>query len=277
MSLGFDIAGKSMFVEANGLRHRVLCYGAASDPALMILPGITSPAATADFLAQRISEAGFHVVVPDIRGRGESGRAPSGSYRLEDYALDVNAIVKAMDLVSPILVGHSMGARIAAAYTTTYARDEHALTVLVDPPLSGPGRGSYPTSLESFMQQLTEAKRGTTAEEVRRFYPKWPDREIRIRVDVLASCDETAIRETHAGFEREDFFPYWRELTEPALLIYGADSPVVTGEGARDLAAANPRIAIRSVADAGHMVPWDNENAFFDILLPALQAAKQPS
>ena len=277
MSLGPDIAGESLFVEANGLRHRVLRYGAASDPALIILPGITSPAATADFLARRIAGAGFCVVVPDIRGRGESDRAPGGSYRLEDYAADVDGIVTALGLGRPVIVGHSLGARIAAAYVTTYARSEHALTVMVDPPLSGPERGAYPTSLEAFMLQLNEARRGTTPEEVRRFYPKWSDREIRIRVDVLASCDETAIRETHAGFESEDFFPYWREITEPALLIYGANSPVVTKEGARDLAKTNPRIAIRSVADAGHMVPWDNENGFFELLLPALQAAKQAS
>ncbi|CAH1649726.1 Alpha/beta hydrolase [Hyphomicrobiales bacterium] len=269
-----EILGQSQFVEANGLRHHLLRYGAASDPPVLLLPGITSTAATADFLARRIVGAGFSAVVPDIRGRGESDRAPSGAYRLEDYAADVNGIVTALGLDRPIIIGHSMGARIAAAYVTSYVRNDHALTVLVDPPLSGPDRGPYPTSLAAFMQQLNEARRGTTPEEVRRFYPRWPEREIQIRVNVLASCDETAIRETHAGFENEDFFPFWRNITEPALLIYGAKSPVVTTEGASELAQANPRITIKSVADAGHMIPWDNESGFFDLLLPALEATK---
>lgn len=268
-----DIAGVSDFVHANGLRHHILRYGKA-DPVVLMLPGITSPAVTAGFLACRIADQGFSVVVPDIRGRGKSDTAPAGAYRLEDYAADVNGIVENLGLRRPIIVGHSMGARIAAAYVATYAESDHALVVMVDPPLSGPGRQPYPTGLDSFMQQLLQAKRGTTPEEVRRFYPKWPMREILIRIEALPSCDETAIRETHAGFETEDFFPYWQRITRPALLIYGANSPVVPESGARELAASNPAIEIRSVPDAGHMIPWDNESGFFEVLNPALEKAK---
>lgn len=196
---------------------------------------------------------------------------PSGSYRLEDYAADAYGIVDRLGLNRPTIIGHSMGARIAAAFVTTYAPGDHGLLVMVDPPLSGPGRPPYPTGLDSFMRQLDEAKRGTTAEAVRRFYPKWPEREILIRLQALPSCDETAIRESHAGFEREDFLPYWREVTRPALLIYGENSPVVSGDGARELARANPAIEMRAVAEAGHMVPWDNKSGFFDVLLPVLE------
>lgn len=272
MTIG--IAGRSEFVQANGLRHHVLCYGRSVDPAVLILPGITSPAVTADFLARRVADCGFSVIVPDIRGRGKSDRAPSGAYRLVDYVEDVKGIVEFFGLERPILIGHSMGARIAAAYIATHAPKDHGLVVIVDPPLSGPGRGPYPTSLESFMRQLNEARQGTTPEAVRRFYPKWPDREILVRIEALPGCDETAIRESHAGFESEDFFSCWRSITQPALMIYGSDSPVVTAAGARELALANPGIDIRCVAGAGHMIPWDNESGFFDVLLPRLDAAR---
>ena len=269
-----EIAGQSHFVEANGLRHHVLRYGQDTDPAVLFLPGITSPAVTADFLARRIAQHGFSIVVPDIRGRGQSDRAAPGAYRLEDYAADVNGIVGGLGLHRPIVIGHSMGARIAAAYVTAYAPQDHGLLVMIDPPVSGPGRQPYPTSLDSFMRQLSEAKGGTTPEAVRSFYPNWPEREILIRIEALPSCDETAVRETHAGFESEDFFPYWRAVTQPALLIYGAKSPVVPEDAARELASANPSVEIRAVANAGHMVPWDNETGFFDALLPALETAK---
>ena len=269
------IAGESVFAEANGLRHRVLRYGEPGSPDLLVLPGITSPAVTADFLAVVFAGWGYRVTVPDIRGRGETDRAPAGRYRLTDYAADVAGLVDALGLHRPAVVGHSMGARIAAAYAVRHALQDHGLLVLVDPPTSGPGRGRYPTSRESFLEQLHEAQRGTTAEEVRRFYPRWPERELRLRADVLASCDETAVLETHEGFEREDFFEYWARLTGPVLLVRGGDSPVVPAAAAEDLRSARPDIDILSVPAAGHMVPWDNLTGFLDTVRPHLLTAPQ--
>ncbi len=264
------ISGKSVFLEANGLRHHVLTYGNPAARPLIILPGITSPAATADFLAVRIAALGFSVYALDIRGRGQTDVAPSGAYRLQDYAADVDAVVAGLGRRKPIVLGHSMGARIATAYVTTYAPLDHGLLVIVDPPVCGPGRGAYPTNWASFMSQLSEAKAGTTVEAVRRFYPKWPERELQLRLEVLPSCDETAVRESHAGFETEDFFAYWEKVSAPAVLIYGAESPVVTSQGAADLRSANSAIPSYAVASAGHMIPWDNQEGFFDVLTPIL-------
>lgn len=260
------IASQSTFVVANGLRHHLLRYDGGGAGDILILPGITSPAATADFIARPLADLGYRVVTPDLRGRGRTDRAASGCYRLTDYAADVAGLIRELGLVRPTLLGHSLGARIAAAYAALHAGRDHGPLVLVDPPLSGPGRGPYPTSRESFLAQLDAARRGTTAEEVRRFYPKWPLRELQLRAEVLASCDETAVIETHAGFEAEDFFPLWAAIGRPATLIRGAESPVVPARGAAELAAANPAIPIVSVPGAGHMVPWDNFQGFFDVL-----------
>jgi N-formylmaleamate deformylase len=265
-----EISGLGIEVEANGLRHHVLEYGEAGRPDLLILPGITSPAATADFLAVLLAADGYRVHVPDIRGRGRTDRAPSAAYRLTDYAADVAGLVAALGLERPAILGHSMGARIAIAYAALYAPDDHGLLLLVDPPVSGPDRGPYPTSREAFLEQLREAQRGTTADEVRRFYPKWPERELQLRAEVLATCDETAVLETHAGFESEDVFGYWRALRQPALLIRGGDSPVVPEAAAGDLRRANPAIDIVTVPGAGHMVPWDDLPGFLDAVRPAL-------
>lgn len=268
-----DIRGRSEFVRANGLTHRVLQYGAAAGTSdMLVLPGITSPAVTADFVAVQLAEMGFRVMVADARGRGETDRAPTGQYRLEDYAADVDALVDALELRDPVVLGHSMGARIAAAYAVLHAPQGHGLLVLVDPPVSGPGRGPYPTPRESFVQQLREAQRGTSPEEVRKFYPKWPLRELQLRAEVLATCDETAVLESHEGLETEDFFGYWERLTRPVLLVRGQDSPVVPESAAGDLRRGRPDITIVSVPDAGHMVPWDNLPGFLDAVRQPLQA-----
>jgi N-formylmaleamate deformylase len=271
-----EISGASRIVRANGLNHRVLQYGDPAARDLVFLPGITSPAATADFLAVLLADLGFRVTVPDVRGRGLSDRAEAGRYRLTDYAADVAGLVDVLGLVDPVVVGHSMGARIAAAWAVLHAPERRGLVVLVDPPLSGPGRGAYPTSREAFLQQLHQAQAGTDAAAVRRFYPAWPERELQLRAEVLASCDETAVLETHEGFETEDFFPYWAELAKPALLIRGGDSPVVPLPAVADLRRARPDIEIVTVPGAGHMVPWDALDGFLDAVRPHLLAHVHP-
>jgi N-formylmaleamate deformylase len=262
-------------VSVNGLRHHVLQYGEPGARDMLLLPGITSPAVTADFLAVRFADLGYRVTVPDVRGRGDSDRAAPGQYRLADYADDAAGLVAALGLLDPVVVGHSMGARIAAAYAVLHAPEHRGLILLVDPPTSGPGRGPYPTSRAAFLQQLGEAQAGTDADAVRRFYPTWPQRELQLRADVLATCDETAVLETHEGFETEDFFDLWSRLTKPAVLIRGGDSPVVPLSAVADLRRARPDIEIVTVPGAGHMVPWDALEGFLAAVRPYLLAHVQ--
>ena len=252
---------RSRVVHANGLRHRVLTFdGGARD--LLLVPGITSPAETAGFLAEALPEFTLHV--PDLRGRGGSDRAAAGEYTMEHYRRDLAEVLPSLELTDPVVVGHSLGARIVAAWSAAAGTTDSAV-VLVDPPMSGPQR-PYPMSAESFACQLAEARDGTTAEAVRAYFPAWPERELRLRAEVLHECDETAVLESHRGFEEEDFLPTWARLRGRLGLIRGADSPVVTSADVDELERRNPDVPVISVADAGHMVPWDNLSGFVDAL-----------
>jgi N-formylmaleamate deformylase len=276
MTASIDISGESVEVRANGLRHRVLRYGREGDRDLLVLPGITSPAVCADFLAVRFAGMGYRVSVPDVRGRGESERAPSGAYRLIDYAADAAGLVDALGLRAPVVVGHSMGARIAAAYAVLHAPDDHGPLLLVDPPTSGPGRGPYPTSRQSFLDQLRQAREGTDADGVRAFYPAWPERELEMRARHLATCDETAVVETHEGFETEDFFDYWPRLRGTVVLVRGGDSPVVPADTAEELRRTRPDVPVLTVHGTGHMVPWDDLPGFLAVVRPYLLSYLEP-
>ena len=257
-----DVPATSRWVRSGELRLHVLDYGGPGVP-LVVLPGITSPAISMDFVARELTDLVRPIVV-DVRGRGLSDSGPS--YTLDDYADDTAAVIAGLGLDRPLLLGHSMGARIAAV---TAARDVPLRgTVLVDPPMSGPGRGPYPTTLEAFLGQLAQARRGTDADEVARSWPRWPRREQELRARWLASCDTEAIAGTHRGFETEDFFTAWPSVPAPTVLVYGGESPVVTAEGAAEAAARNPAARLVEVAGAGHMVFWDEPE-------PALAALRK--
>ncbi len=255
-----DASGaESRMVEAGGVSLHALDFGGAAPPVL-VLPGITSPAITWEFVARELAGS-VRPVVADLRGRGLSGVPQDGSHAIEDYADDAAALIDGLGLNRPIVLGHSFGARIGAALAVRHPGAAGSL-VLVDPPLSGPGRDPYPTSLEAFLGQLAEAQAGTTADAVAAHWPSWPRRELELRARWLATCDETAIVETYRGFETDDFLDWWRVLPTPALFVHGGLSPVVTEAGTRELAQIRKDIPIATVPDAGHMIPWDNLPGF---------------
>ncbi|TGB09156.1 alpha/beta hydrolase [Streptomyces sp. MZ04] len=260
-----DVPATGRWVRSGTTRLHVLDYGGPGTP-LLILPGITSPAVTMDFVARELTDL-VRPLVLDVRGRGLSDGG--GSYALEEYAEDVEAVVTGLGLDRPVLFGHSMGARIAAV---TAVRGKVGLrgTVLGDPPMSGPGRGPYPTPLEAFLDQLAQARRGTDADEVALSWPRWPHRERELRARWLASCDEEAVAATHRGFESEDFFDWWPSVPGPVALLYGADSPVVTAAGAGEAAGLLPSAVLAEIPDAGHMLFWDNTRAALSALRQAL-------
>ncbi|MGA6156984.1 alpha/beta fold hydrolase [Stenotrophomonas sp. NPDC087984] len=261
-----DVPATSRWVRSGATRLHVLDYGGTGVP-LLVLPGITSPAITMDFVVRELTDLVRPVVV-DVRGRGLSDGG--GDYGLEEYAEDTEAVVMRLGLDRPVLFGHSMGARIAAV---TAVRNKVPLrgTVLGDPPMSGPGRGPYPTPVDAFLDQLAQAVRGTTAAEVARAWPRWPHRELELRARWLASCGEEAITATHRGFESEDFFDWWPSVPGPTVLLYGADSPVVTEAGAAEAARKNPTASLSRIPDAGHMLFWDNPPAALASLREALR------
>lgn len=256
-----EASGESGFVEANGLRLHYLAYGHGLP--LVIVPGITSPAITWEFVAKPLSHH-FRVFILDVRGRGLSAKPQTG-YTADDYARDLNAFVIQLHLQQPILLGHSMGARIVVA-AAAQNRQLFGPVVAVDPPLSGLGRAPYPFPLEVYVNALHEAQAGATADGMRRYYPTWPDRELQIRADWLATCDERAVVETYCNFHVEDFFDDWPRVAPPILFVRGAESPVVPPASVREIATSNPGAEIASISTAGHMVPFENLDDFVAVV-----------
>jgi N-formylmaleamate deformylase len=230
---------------------------------VVIVPGITSPAVTWDAFAADLGRE-YEVFVLGVAGRGLSDRPPSG-YGLPQYAADLAGFVANLGLARAFVVGHSMGARIAAAFAVAYPRVRGPL-VLVEPPLSGPGRAPYPTSVQQLLDPIRASKAGAALEGQRRAHPNWSGEQHQLRAEWLATCDETAVSDSHRGFHEEDFFELWPRLAPPVLFVRGEHSPVVTHADLAELKTKNPAAGFRSVASAGHMVPWDNPGGLLEVI-----------
>lgn len=67
-------------------------------------------------LARPLAEAGFRVVMYDLRGHGHSERPPSG-YGLDDFVDDLGALLEELSITGPVyLLGNSLGGTIAFCY-----------------------------------------------------------------------------------------------------------------------------------------------------------------
>ncbi|WP_175716881.1 alpha/beta fold hydrolase [Burkholderia anthina] len=253
-------------VHANGIRQHYLRYGGASGarasrPAIVLIPGITSPAITWGFVGE-VFGAAFDTYVLDVRGRGLSEASATLDYGLDAQADDIAALVAALGLPRTSLVGHSMGARIAARAARRAIRGLESV-VLVDPPVSGPNRRDYPGKLPWYIDSMALARAGTDAEGMRAFCPTWTDAELQLRAEWLHTCDERAVRATYESFHADDFHADAARLTVPSLLITAGRGDVVRDDDVAELQRATPSMRHVRVPDAGHMIPWDNAAGFY--------------
>lgn len=253
-------------VFANGIRQHYLRYGGSGEgraerPPVIIIPGITSPAITWGFVGERFGKT-FDTYILDVRGRGLSEASATLDYSLDAQADDVLAFAAALGLTDYALVGHSMGGRIAfrAARTRPAAL---ARVVAVDPPVSGPGRRPYPAKLPWYVDSIALAARGTDKEGMRAFCPTWTDEQLQLRAEWLHTCDERAIRESFDGFQTDDIHKDLREIAVPTLLLLAGRGDVVLDEDVAEIRTLLPSVLSTRVANAGHMIPWDDEEGFY--------------
>ncbi len=253
-------------VHANGIRQHYLRYGGqtgerAQRDAVIIVPGITSPAVTWGFVGEKFGES-FDTYVLDVRGRGLSQTGWELAYSLDAQAADVVAFAAALGLRRYAIVGHSMGARIAIRA----ARGKPAgLTrlVLVDPPVSGPGRRPYPSQLPWYIDSIRLAQQGIDVEGMRRFCPTWTEGQLRLRAQWLHTCDERAILASFNGFHDDDIHVDLPEVGVPALLMTAGRGDVIRPNDVEEMRTLLPTLSVVNVPNAGHMIPWDDEAGFY--------------
>ncbi|MFS8976361.1 alpha/beta hydrolase [Cupriavidus necator] len=256
-------------VHANGIRQHYLRYGgndgelAARDP-VIIVPGITSPAITWGFVGERFG-ARFDTYVLDVRGRGLSSAEADLDYGLDAQARDVVAFAEALGLRRYSVVGHSMGARIgvraAAGRPAGLAR-----LVMVDPPVSGPGRRAYPAQLPWYVDSIRLSRQGTDMEGMRGFCPTWTDQQLRLRAEWLHTCNEDAVVRSFEDFHRDDIHADMPRITVPTLLVTAGRGDVVRAEDVAEIRTLLPGVLVSHLAGAGHMIPWDDEAGFYAAL-----------
>ena len=107
------------WTSSDGLCLYARDYAAASGPAklpVIAIHGLTRNSADFETIAPLIAQSGRRVLAVDIRGRGQSDRAPDPmTYQPAVYAQDVLALMRDLGIERAVFLGTSMGGLITMA------------------------------------------------------------------------------------------------------------------------------------------------------------------
>lgn len=255
----------SAIVHTNGIAlHYYRTARAAQTrawPALVLLHGITDSGLCWPRVVQALGDE-YDMILPDARGHGLSDK-PATGYAAQDHAADVAGLIRGLGLDRPVLIGHSMGAGVAATVAALYP-ELVAGVILEDPPWRGDAdEGSaaeQAARAAEWRKEILDRKAMAPAELIaqrKREQPKWADEEF----------DGWIVAKQQVSPEVTQYITAprrpWREIVPrivcPALLITAdpAEGAIVTPEVAAEAARLMPRGRVVHIAAAGHNIRRD--------------------
>ncbi len=247
------------------LAHRN--FGGERQPPLVILHGLLGSArnwATAGKMLAR----SFDVFAVDLRGHGDSPPAPDRDYSFRALASDVSAWVDTAGLVRPLLLGHSLGGKVAMRLAVDTPERWRGLVVSDVAPRDYPphhlaafdamqaldlGKLTSRVQAEEFLR--TRLADGNLARFLLTNLVREDDGSFRWRVDVAG------LAAALPQLGRSPLTPE-ENYSGPALFVRGAKSDYIRET---DQAAINthcPRGQIVTLDNAGHNVHVDQPEAF---------------
>lgn len=193
--------------------HIHAAWGGQGEPPVLLAHGATEDGRCFPRVAGALS-ARHTVILPDARGHGASTAPPTDW----DYAMqgdDLAAVITALGLVQPVVIGHSMGCGAVLHLAAQHPGLARALV------LEDPGPWWRPVADTTVLRTYAEQSRvrnlarlGQTQEEaeceLRARYPAWPAEEI--------ATVATAKRRVHPDAFAVFAVEYWADLDWAALL-----------------------------------------------------------
>lgn len=254
------------YFRAGTLRLHYLEWGARSATPLILLHHVSSHAHTWDHFASRMS-LDYRVLALDMRGHGDSQWAGVGNYTTEHYASDVAALVEHLNLERVIVLGGSLGGRVALVYAAQHSQRVAALIMedvgAVRPPAISQGFADRVAAgdpefdtVEEWAQHLRGQNRRTPMElflhNARHGTKRLLNGKLGLKRDVAIQLD----------FVPLELWRYVEKVRAPFLLLIGSESTIVGQDQQERFRQIVPNISIVTIQGAGHIIVHDKPEEF---------------
>jgi pimeloyl-ACP methyl ester carboxylesterase len=262
--------------------------GAEGRPPVLCLHGLTRNGRDFEQLALHLSAAGWRVLAPDMRGRGNSDYASdSATYSVPNYVADVQALLEQEAVDRFVAIGTSMGGLITMMLATL-APERIAAAVLNDigPVVESDGLDKIKTYIGQGRSFPTWMHAARALEEVHgQSHPNFDTEDWlamakrgmtlcsngRIAFDYdMKIADPILDAESDAGAVPPDLWPAYEALAgRPVLVVRGGDSTLFSTDTFAEMKRRIPQATSVTVPDTGHAPTLDEPEtrAAIDALL----------
>lgn len=242
-------------------------YGSYSDerPTLVFLHGLLGSSANWHTIARGL-EAEYHIIVPDLRNHGRSPHVDDVGYPA--LAEDVSRLIDDHGLESVVLIGHSMGGKVAMWLALNQPELVAGLVVVDVAPVT------YPNRFGVILQALHELDLNTLVERdqadalLAQYLEERGLRQYLLQNLVLENGFWSWRMNLDAltqGMDRIVSFPDIDERMQylgDVLFLYGGNSNYVLPEYEKLISLMFPYTRLRSVPGAGHWVYAEKPDEF---------------
>ena len=253
---------QSQMLTVNGLRVHYLDWGNAGAPPVVCVHGFTSSAQAFNALARHFAHC-FHLLVPDVRGHGDSAWSPTEAYQLSDQVGDLAAFVDQLGLEQFTLVGTSMGGRIAMAYAGEHPERLVRLVINdIGPDVEGGSQritqtvGTRPEAFATLDDAIAYRRQVSSIRRSEEDQRETALGVLRQRPDGqwVWKMDPAYIRQRRqpGGQPRPALWPVLEHLPCPTLVVWGMESDILSEAQARRMVAVLPQGALVAVPGVGH-------------------------
>lgn len=251
-------------------------YGSKGPP-LVVLHGLFGSARNWTRIAKELSDS-HRVYTLDLRNHGASPRAPTMSY--SEMAADVAGFIESHGIDAPIVMGHSMGGKVAMQLALERPDLPRALIVVdIAPVAYGHDRMDYVAAMQT-LDISGAARRGDVERELREeiddsgiaaFLMTNLERaatgfEWRINLPAISACMADIV-----GFEA----PEGGVFRRPTVFIAGDQSTYIRDSHKDRIAELFPRARIVTIKNASHWVHADQPEAFVKTVRAFLGAVEK--
>ncbi|MEP7026531.1 MAG: alpha/beta hydrolase [Actinomycetota bacterium] len=232
---------------------------------------------------------GLDVVVPDLRGFGESDkplRDPAAAYSATAQAASVIALIEQLGLADVVIAGYDIGSRIAQAIAAS--RPDLLRALVVAPPLPGIGRRILDPDpqrefwYQSFHQlalaeQLIDGKQDAVRAYLTHFWAHWSGPSFQLAgadLDRLAGLySAPGAFAASIGWYRAGAGSVARSLAEqapadgdrihvPTTVLWPPHDPLFPVAWSDRIGEFFDDVRVRMLASAGHFSPLEEPAAF---------------
>lgn len=248
-------------------------HQAGSGPDVLLLHGITGCGLYWSVQIAQLVAAGYRVTAPDGRGHGTSDRARD--YATSTIAADAAALISELGLVTPTVIGHSMGG--AQSLFLASAHPELVSRVILEDPAVWPrgGDDAYVTGVRDPWKQGLQAWLGMRHADLVAFKrneaPHWSDEAL----DSWATAKLQNDPEVLAWLD-EIKTPVWqwlKKVSVPITMLYCEPEKggVIGSDFAAELVTYMPNLTAVCIPAVGHEMHHDNPEAFISALRDAMR------